>query len=88
MTKTPENTTEPDLSGIHIWLVLWKAARTVEAKAQQSIARFGMVQSDFGVLEALLQHAHIHVRIQRRRHDKVHRSAGRVPRASGSSNHP
>jgi MarR family 2-MHQ and catechol resistance regulon transcriptional repressor len=54
MFKTPENTTEPDLSGIHMWLVLWKAARTVEAQAQQSIARFGMVQSDFGVLEALL----------------------------------
>ena len=54
MTKTPENTTEPDLSGIHIWLVLWKAARTVEAQAQRSIARFDMVTSDFGVLEALM----------------------------------
>lgn len=43
-----------DLSGIHLWLVLWKASRAVEAQAQRSIARFGMVQSDFGVLEALL----------------------------------
>lgn len=43
-----------DVSGIHVWLVLWKAARAVEAEAQRSIARFGMVQSDFGVLEALL----------------------------------
>jgi MarR family 2-MHQ and catechol resistance regulon transcriptional repressor len=43
-----------DLSGIHLWLVLWKASRAVEAQAQHSIARFGMVQSDFGVLEALL----------------------------------
>lgn len=43
-----------DLSGIHLWLVLWKASRAVETLAQRSIARFGMVQSDFGVLEALL----------------------------------
>ena len=43
-----------DLSGVHLWLVLWKASRAVEANAQRSIARYGMVQSDFGVLEALL----------------------------------
>jgi MarR family transcriptional regulator, 2-MHQ and catechol-resistance regulon repressor len=54
MTKTPEKINEADLSGIHIWLVLWKASRAVEAQAQRSIARFGMVISDFGVLEALL----------------------------------
>jgi MarR family 2-MHQ and catechol resistance regulon transcriptional repressor len=52
--KAGEKANEPDLSGIHIWLVLWKASRAVEAQAQRSIARFGMVQSDFGVLEALL----------------------------------
>jgi MarR family transcriptional regulator, 2-MHQ and catechol-resistance regulon repressor len=45
---------EDDLSGIHVWLVLWKASRAVEAQALRSIAEFGMVQSDFGVLEALL----------------------------------
>lgn len=45
---------QDDLSGIHLWLVLWKASRAVEANAQRSIARYGMVQSDFGVLEALL----------------------------------
>jgi MarR family 2-MHQ and catechol resistance regulon transcriptional repressor len=43
-----------DLSGIHIWLVLWKASRAVEAQAIRSVTRFGVVQSDFGVLEALL----------------------------------
>jgi MarR family 2-MHQ and catechol resistance regulon transcriptional repressor len=43
-----------DLSGIHVWLVLWRASRAVEAQALRSIAEFGMVQSDFGVLEALL----------------------------------
>jgi MarR family 2-MHQ and catechol resistance regulon transcriptional repressor len=45
---------EPDLSGIHLWLVLWKAARAVEAQAERSIAQFGVGRSDFGVLEALL----------------------------------
>ncbi len=54
MTKTGKPGKTDDLSGIHLWLVLWKAARAVEAQAQHSIARFGMVQSDFGVLEALL----------------------------------
>jgi MarR family 2-MHQ and catechol resistance regulon transcriptional repressor len=54
MANITEKTNEADLSGIHIWLVLWKASRAVEAQAQRSIARFGMVQSDFGVLEALL----------------------------------
>jgi MarR family transcriptional regulator, 2-MHQ and catechol-resistance regulon repressor len=37
-----------------VWLLLWKAARAVEARAEQSIAQFGMGRSDFGVLEALL----------------------------------
>lgn len=58
MTSTMGNTSKldktDDLSGIHLWLVLWKASRAVETQAQRSIARFGMVQSDFGVLEALL----------------------------------
>ena len=54
MTKSGNSDRAEDLSGIHLWLVLWKAGRAVEAEAQRSIARFGMVQSDFGVLEALL----------------------------------
>jgi MarR family 2-MHQ and catechol resistance regulon transcriptional repressor len=45
---------EPDLSGIHLWLLLWKASRAVEAHSSRSIARFGMGISDFAVLEALL----------------------------------
>ena len=43
-----------DSSGIHLWLVLWKAAQSLEAHSSRSIRRFGMGQSDFGVLEALL----------------------------------
>lgn len=45
---------EPDLSGIHLWLLLWKAARSVEARALHSVARFQMGNTDFAVLEALL----------------------------------
>jgi MarR family 2-MHQ and catechol resistance regulon transcriptional repressor len=54
MTRAGKSGETEDLSGIHLWLVLWKAGRAVEAEAQRSIARFGMVMSDFGVLEALL----------------------------------
>jgi MarR family 2-MHQ and catechol resistance regulon transcriptional repressor len=52
MTKTPQS--EPDLSGIHLWLLLWKASRAVEAHATRSVAHFDMGTTDFGVLEALL----------------------------------
>jgi MarR family 2-MHQ and catechol resistance regulon transcriptional repressor len=45
---------KPDLSAVHLWLVLWKAFRAVEATANRSIAQFDMGVTDFGVLEALL----------------------------------
>ena len=41
-------------SGVHVFLVLWKAARAVEAYAEESIAQSEMCGSDFAVLEALL----------------------------------
>ena len=41
-------------SGVHVFLVLWKAARAVETYAENSIAELEMCGSDFGVLEALL----------------------------------
>ena len=41
-------------SGVHVFLVLWKAARAVEAYAEKSIAQLEMCGSDFAVLEALL----------------------------------
>jgi len=44
----------PETSGIHLWLVLWKAARSLEAHSERSIEGFDMCRSDFGVLEALL----------------------------------
>ena len=41
-------------SGIHLFLVLWKATRAVEAYAQRSVSGLEMCGSDFAVLEALL----------------------------------
>jgi MarR family transcriptional regulator, 2-MHQ and catechol-resistance regulon repressor len=49
-----EKQTQPDLSGIHTWLILWKAARAVEAHATRNVELFEMSPTDFGVLEALL----------------------------------
>jgi MarR family 2-MHQ and catechol resistance regulon transcriptional repressor len=41
-------------TGVHTWLVLWKAARAVEAEALRSIADTGLCSSDFSILETLL----------------------------------
>src|SRR5436309_9141602 len=41
-------------SGVHVFLVLWKAARAVEAYAQKSVSGSDICGSDFAVLEALL----------------------------------
>jgi MarR family 2-MHQ and catechol resistance regulon transcriptional repressor len=43
-----------DASAIHVWLVLWKAARAVQQNAIQSVSQLGLGLSDFAVLEALL----------------------------------
>src|SRR5882672_5307300 len=41
-------------SGVHVFLVLWKAARALEAYAQKSVSELELCGSDFAVLEALL----------------------------------
>ena len=41
-------------SGVHVFLVLWKAARAVETYAENSITDLELCGSDFAVLEALL----------------------------------
>ena len=41
-------------TGVHVFLVLWKAVRAVEAYAEGSVAALEMCGSDFAVLEALL----------------------------------
>jgi MarR family 2-MHQ and catechol resistance regulon transcriptional repressor len=43
-----------DTSGVHLWLVLWKATRAVQAHALKSIEALSLCGSDFAVLEALL----------------------------------
>src|SRR5205823_1048213 len=41
-------------SGVHLFLVLWKASRAVQGYAEKSILELEMCGSDFAVLEALL----------------------------------
>jgi MarR family 2-MHQ and catechol resistance regulon transcriptional repressor len=41
-------------SGVHVFLVLWKASRAAQAYAEKSILGLAMCGSDFAVLEALL----------------------------------
>ena len=41
-------------SGVHLFLVLWKAASAVQSYAEESISELEMCGSDFAVLEALL----------------------------------
>ncbi len=43
-----------DLSGLHLWLILWKAYRALESHSFQSIAGLGIGLSDFAALELLL----------------------------------
>jgi MarR family 2-MHQ and catechol resistance regulon transcriptional repressor len=62
MSKVRKPETNVDSSGIHLWLVLWKATRSLEAHAMQNIRGFGMCQSDFGVLEALLHRGPLSVK--------------------------
>src|SRR3979490_887996 len=41
-------------SGVHVFLVLWKAARAAQAYAEKSISKLEMCASDFAILEAVL----------------------------------
>ena len=41
-------------TGVHLWLLLWKATKALEAHARRSVQRTGLCLSDFGALEALL----------------------------------
>jgi MarR family 2-MHQ and catechol resistance regulon transcriptional repressor len=44
----------PGVAGVHLWLLLWKATKTLEKEAHHSVRGTGLGLSDFGVLEALL----------------------------------
>src|SRR5437016_2880415 len=48
-------------SGVHLFLVLWKAERAVESYAEKSITELEMCGSDFAVLEDLLNEGPLHV---------------------------
>lgn len=41
-------------SGVHVWLVLMKAHRSLASHAQRSVESFGLGVSDFAILELLL----------------------------------
>src|SRR5438309_9702212 len=41
-------------SGVHVFLVLWKAASAVQTYAEKSISELEMCGSDFAVLEAVM----------------------------------
>lgn len=43
-----------ETSGIHLWLILWKAYDACRAHAVRSIESLGLCYSDFAVLECLL----------------------------------
>jgi MarR family 2-MHQ and catechol resistance regulon transcriptional repressor len=43
-----------DATGVHVWLVLWKAFRALQQHASASIEATGLGASDFAALEALL----------------------------------
>jgi MarR family 2-MHQ and catechol resistance regulon transcriptional repressor len=45
---------DSDRSGVHLWLILWKAFDALQAHALQNIATLGLGLSDFGILEILL----------------------------------
>lgn len=54
MPNTKQPTPNPDTSGVHLWLVLWKATHMLQTHAHRSVAALNLGLSDFGVLEALL----------------------------------
>lgn len=54
MTTKNQNRSDEPVSGVHAWLILWKAFRAVENHAVRSIEALDICISDFGVLEILL----------------------------------
>jgi MarR family 2-MHQ and catechol resistance regulon transcriptional repressor len=46
--------TQGNTSGVHVWLVLWKATAAVRARAEESIAAMNLCLTDFAILEILL----------------------------------
>jgi MarR family 2-MHQ and catechol resistance regulon transcriptional repressor len=59
ITEKPRQT----LTGVHLWLLLWKAYDSLAAYAYESIRSMGLGLSDFGVLEILLHKGPLPVNI-------------------------
>jgi MarR family transcriptional regulator, 2-MHQ and catechol-resistance regulon repressor len=55
----------PVASGVHLWLILWKAFRAMEGYADRRIRGLGLCMSDFGVLEALFHKGPLAVKVLR-----------------------
>ena len=64
--------------GVHLWLLLWKATKTIEIYARHSVETTGLCLSDFGVLEALLHKGPLAVNALR---EKVLLSSGSMTAA-------
>lgn len=52
--QAEESQTPESRKGVHLWLLLWKATKAVEAQAHRSVKAKDLGLTDFGVLEALL----------------------------------
>lgn len=52
-----------DTSGIHVWLVLWKAFDVLEAHAMRSIESVDMCITDFGILELLMHKGPVNINV-------------------------
>src|SRR5580698_3727623 len=59
--RVEQTKSKTDASGIHLWLVLWKAFRSVQAHAHRHIACLELGLSDFGILEVLLHKGPLNV---------------------------
>lgn len=53
-TAGPASAPVTPVSGVHLWLVLWKAYAAVREHAHRHIASLGLGLSDFAILEILL----------------------------------
>ncbi len=76
-TERPKTKAEA-LEGVHLWLLLWKATKALEAQARRSVQEIGLGLSDFGVLEALLHKGPLPVNALR---EKVLLSSGSMTAA-------
>ncbi len=68
----------PATEGTHLWLLLWKATRTVEREAHASVQATGLGLTDFAILEALLHKGPLPVNAFR---DKVLLTSGSLTAA-------